>query len=69
MYIFLINNSIVIILFRNTRYARTTVLGMGVTALESFSFGVPIITFPRAQSVPSLVHGKLIFLSYLDANN
>ena len=38
-------------------------LGMGVTALEAFSFGVPIVTFPTAQSVPALVHGKLVATS------
>lgn len=33
--------------------------GMGVTALESFSLGVPIITLPMYQSAPPLVLGMI----------
>jgi hypothetical protein len=38
--------------------------GMGVTALEALSMGVPVVTFPDLQSVPSLVLGMLTRMEY-----
>jgi hypothetical protein len=33
--------------------------GMGVTALETLSWGVPVVTVPSLQTVPSLAAGRL----------
>lgn len=44
---------------------------MGVTALEAFAFGIPIVTLPIRQTVPCLVRGMLLVLDIpeLVANN
>ena len=36
--------------------------GMGVTALEAFSLGVPVVTLPSRQTVPALVSGMLAIM-------
>lgn len=44
---------------------------MGVTALEAFALGIPIVTLPIRQTVPCLVRGMLLSLDVpeLIANN